>query len=209
MDSNVLNLMALFLAVARKSFCTSSTDNGDTHRCLVKQPIGTEDYDLGIELKSSVKRFDISGNRDVKFLPRLISEKFPNLTEFRALSCALTVLRSHYFQDMNNLRYLGLSENKIASIEPEAFKDLVNVRKLYLNDNRIETLDEKLFVAMVNLRNLYLLDNKIRFVSPATFDIPNGQLYAVDLRSNICIDEDYFVSRFEQMTSDIRANCTR
>lgn len=189
---------------------TQSTLMGQLKTCAVNENIDKEDYVLESTLNNSVKLFVISDNRNVKFLPRNIGKKFPNLLIFATRRCGLTVVRDHYFENMQNLEIMDLKRNKITSIASDAFKDLCSVQILNLEHNRIENLDENLFLTMVKLEFLELSSNKIKSLSPTTFKIPAGKLEKVRLKSNVCIDKWYGVTyHLNQLEADIKTNCTK
>lgn len=178
-----------------------------------RQTIDSESYVLGSPADASVERFHCDHNDDMKFLPRLIGEKFPNLYQIWILRCGLTVLRNHYFEKMENLDSMYLDSNQIASIESEAFRDLTSLTTLDLHNNVIETLPEKLFKTMTSLENILLNSNRINKLSPTIFTIPGGQLKKVQLGWNVCIHENYYSddyesNSFKQLKSDLRTKCT-
>lgn len=178
-----------------------------------RQIIDSESYVLGSPADDSVERFHCDHNDDMKFLPRHIGERFPSLTEIWILRCGLTVLRNHYFENMENLEKMYLDSNQIALIEPEAFKDLTGLTRLDLHNNVIETLPEKLFKTMTSLDAILLNSNRINFLSPTMFKLPGGRLQTVQLGWNVCIHENYYADNYEstsfkQLKSDLRTNCT-
>lgn len=181
---------------------------GQLNTCVINQIIDSKAYVLGSVFVTTIERFDMSDNRKVKFLPGGIGGKFPNLKEFWAEKCGLTIVRDYSFTEMRNLRYLNLYDNKIAVIESGAFRNLISLKALWLDDNQIETLDDKLLASMVKLEQLYLMRNKIKFLSSAIFNIPGGKLIFVDLRYNTCINWNYDSSQREKLIADLMANCT-
>lgn len=192
---------------------------------MINQNIDSEDFVLESPTNTSIKHFYVIGrqlkfkpkfisNRRVKYLPKSIGELFPNLEEFCASFCGLTIVRDFYFKNMRSLERLLLGFNQITTIEAKAFDDLVSLYDLDLHGNLIETLDEKLFIKMVNLAIINLNSNSIKFLNPATFKIPgNGRLSMILMWANYCIAEHYVsdnVGRdFTQMESDLKANCTQ
>lgn len=180
---------------------------GNEKTCALNETISRELFVLGSEFNTTIKQFRISENKEVKDLPKLIGEKLPNLKEFWAKSCGLTIVRSFYFKNMKNLRSLTLKDNQITTIERDSFQDLVSVERMSLNDNLIEILDGKLFRKMVNLDELFLNNNRIKFMRPWTFKISGGKLGFVDLEANICIDSEYDSRNWNQLEIDIRAKC--
>lgn len=177
--------------------------------CSIKQAIDSEDYILASPLNITIEEFNIDDNSKIKYLPRGIGIKLPNLKEFWAENCNLSVVRHYYFQNMRKLQNLNMYGNKIVLIESSAFKDLVSVETLNLAFNMIETFDEKLLTSLVNLQKIYLYNNKIKFLSPVAFKIPkNGKLQYVNLEENTCINSPYDLVDLGLLETDIRANCS-
>lgn len=180
--------------------------------CFVNQTIGSESYAVKTPVNASVQQFYIHDDRDVKFLPIGIGEKFPNLMEVRATSCGLVVVRNHYLKNMRNLKFLRMNDNKIAYIESGSFSELISLKRLWFRDNMIETLDKDLFILLTKLELVDFVNNKIKFLSSKTFKIPSMHLGLVDLRDNVCIDqiygsELYGRDNFHQLEPDIELRC--
>lgn len=170
------------------------------------QPIESEDYVLESPVNTNVRMFFVKDNRKVKFLPRLVIEKLPNLKNYYVKICGLTALRNFNFKNMRKLERLNLDDNRISKIESAAFNDLVNLRVLELNENLIETFNGRLFEKMVNVEEIWLKSNKIRFLSPTTFMIPRGKLYYVDMRGNVC-KVGFYNQNLGKLGSDISVHC--
>lgn len=162
--------------------------------CVVNQTIDNEIYVLRPEPDTTVEGFEVFKNSKMQFLPRHIGKRFPNLLDFWASDCGLTIVRDFYFANMRNARSLFLAKNKIAMIETDSFKDLISVQWLSLSDNKIETLDGHIFASMVKLHELWLQNNEFHLLSPTTFKIPSGQLTYVHVTSNCTLKElrDYY-----------------
>lgn len=195
-------------------FCTFKRELAITTKMLDscmfnKQSVDSDDIVLGSPINATVKRFSIYQNEKVKFLPRLIGKKLPNLTEIHASFCGLKTVRDYFFKDMQNLEVLILSSNEISTIEPDAFRDLVYLKWLSLNYNFIQTIDKKIFATMVNLEDLDLKGNKIKFLTPITFEASGVKPFSVDLKENICIDKLYLPKEIASLDKDIKANCTQ
>lgn len=204
----------LLITAVKNVFCelimmdSLSSQLSKSSTCQVEQAIDHEDYVLGSDFSTAVEQFLIRNDEEVKFLPRYVGERFPNLKEFMAVNCGLTVVRSHYFKNMRNLLYLFLFQNKIVTIEPDAFNDLVSVNQLYIYRNLIETLDEKMFAFMVSLAGLHLDYNKIKHLSPETLVISGGKLRSINLNYNVCISKEFDLNNWDQLENDLRARCS-
>lgn len=189
-----------------KLFCTFEPDY--LRICFVNQVIDSEDYVLASPITAIVESFKMSYNRDIRFLPKQIGQKFPVLQYFEANGCGLTILRDHYFKDMRFLRKLHLSGNLIKTIESNSFTDLVSVELLVIVNNKIETLPKSLFITMVKLEGVHLEYNKIKSLNPGMFTIMKGQLSLINLEDNICIDRLYKNDNLYQLYDDLKSNCT-
>ena len=80
----------------------------------------------------SIERLAFNHNRNIKFLPIEVSEKFPNLMGLEAGDCSLTTISKENFKDLTKLRLLGLYYNQIEKIRSDVFGDLVALEKLFL-----------------------------------------------------------------------------
>lgn len=155
----------------------------------------------------TVELLALENKKQVKYLPKHIGKKFPNLLEINGFDCELTVLRNHYFTGLKKLQFLHLMRNKISLIDFNAFDDLISVEMLNLDGNMIRTLDRNFFASMVNLKEIHLKNNKIEFSKPTTFRIPkNEKLFYVDLRENVCIDA-FFRDNMAKVETELRAQC--
>lgn len=190
-------------------FCTFTIDYG-IKTCNINQTIDTEDFVIKSLKNPSIDKFDARNNKKIRYLPRNIGVKFPNLRVFWASDCELTIVRDFYFKNMGKLELFDLRRNQIKKIEPKAFDDLVRLRMFYLTNNLIETLDENLFVNMEYLQMFSLKNNKIKFLSPIMIrHIGNLAPEVADFSLNVCIDQVYSKHRknLDQLESDLRTHC--
>lgn len=208
----------LFFTAERKVFCAFKRDYSEylgrfIATCGIHPKIGNERFVLATRVNATIKYFMVIENKRLKFLPRDIGKKLPNLKDFNVWECGLIFVRNHYFRDMKKLRCLTLSYNRIAAVESDSFVDLVSLEALHLEGNRIKTFDKNIFAKMASLREIFLYDNRIKFLSASTFKIPFGNLELVALSSNVCINSWYtkFANfrSLEYLESDLKARCTR
>ena len=80
----------------------------------------------------SVEGLYFYNNKNIKFLPIEVSEKFPNLLGLGARDCSLTTISKANFKGLSKLRYLSLAQNRIEKIRSDVFEDLVALEHLYL-----------------------------------------------------------------------------
>ncbi|KAJ9587504.1 hypothetical protein L9F63_028242, partial [Diploptera punctata] len=83
----------------------------------------------------------------------------------------------------NRLRRLNLVSANLTSVERDAFQNITNLVYLEMNDNKIEKLDNNLFKTTPELRQLFVARNRIEHLSIQLFkSIPN--LTHLDISSN-------------------------
>lgn len=75
-------------------------------------------------------------------LPIKVSESFPHLITYRVQICPITKLAKKNFEELENLRQLILSNNKISVIEPSTFDDLTALNHLALSKSRCDNSTE-------------------------------------------------------------------
>lgn len=189
--------------------CTLETRYSSGHLiniCFINQAIDDEETVLGTEVDQAVVIFSSQYRKDVKFIPKRIGQKLPNLTSFFVNNCSLTIVRDYNFKDLTNLRVLDLTDNQIVTIESAAFKDQTELKYLNLMNNRIETLDVYIFKTMTELEAIDLRFNLIKVLSPQTFTIPGENLKDVYLAGNICIRKNYKYS-LNKLINDLKTKC--
>ncbi|KAG5669790.1 hypothetical protein PVAND_000083 [Polypedilum vanderplanki] len=144
--------------------------------------IDSEDFEMtAIDRNENVKGFYITKctvgdfyscnvENVIKFLPIKISDTFPNLLTIRAEYKSISKIRKENLKNLNKLRFLDLTGNKIETIEAGSFDDLVELISLGMSNNKIKNLHENLFKNLVKLEELYLQDNQISLFKPKQFE---------------------------------------
>lgn len=209
---DLCNFSLLSSTAFKKVSCSFQIHDSWYHRkgisnCVIEGAIQDENYALESDFGTKLLGFRIYDNKDLKYLPRLIGEKFPNLETFTVWNCSLQIVRDFYFKDLRKVVFLSLYSNQIETIDTGSFDDLIKVKSMNLQYNRIRTLDVKLFATMENLRILDLSNNQIQVLKPSTFKIPNGQLNHVNLYLNVCISKNYLPSDVNRLDTDLEKNC--
>ncbi|XP_022806976.1 G-protein coupled receptor GRL101-like, partial [Stylophora pistillata] len=84
----------------------------------------------------------------------------------------LRAIRRGVFQELEDLKVLGLRSNKIHTIEADAFRGLKNLTFLYLHDNRLTNIRRESFRGLHSLQTLFLNGNPLSEsdFAPDTFD---------------------------------------
>ena len=68
-------------------------------------------------------------------------------------------MENNLFRNLNKLKILNVSYNKIDKIHANTFKELINLNHIFLNNNEIASLDEQLFLGLKNLKKIWLHNN--------------------------------------------------
>jgi Leucine-rich repeat (LRR) protein len=103
----------------------------------------------------------------------------------------LTTLNSKTFAPLSSLNRFSLGYNQISSLDKDIFRNLTNLGQLYLNNNSLQALDATIFLNNKKLTKLFLNDNKINALSNKMFQSFYNTSLELDLRSNLCIDQDF------------------
>jgi Leucine-rich repeat (LRR) protein len=128
---------------------------------IVGQGIYARGYKVSSEEDSTVTKFEIEGNKNVKFLPINVGQVFVDLLVFGVESCSVQTVESGTFDGMQVLESLNLRHNLIETIDEDAFEPLRHLKELLLYGNLLTTLPPKLFAPLEMLEMLNLGDNQI------------------------------------------------
>lgn len=178
-----------------------------TFRVNSDNVILVENVEIQAARSEAVKGLTFSNNKNVKYPPVKVHEKFPHLVAYQIYNCSLkdvryenfenlTDLQAVYlgynvltaipvdiFKDLSKLKFLSLQGNHLHSIHEDVFKNLINLRELFLNHNHIHLLPPNIFENLRELRNISLTDNKIELLTDEHFR-NNGQMENIFLHSN-------------------------
>lgn len=173
--------------------------NCNLYEQFLMSPITSMDLplvDISSASDSQVNWFDISDNKNVKYLPRNVFRKFPNTEIYTAFDSGLVEINRNNFYGAEKLHGLWLDHNKIASIESESFSEMSSLEWLYLGFNQLTTIDANLFDNLVALNSLSLEKNKLTSLSPHAF-YSLGKLEWIHLNRNpvsSSINDEYFTN---------------
>jgi insulin-like growth factor-binding protein complex acid labile subunit len=146
--------------------------NSDLMSCEIDSDFDIETQRFKIKPSpelSKVKRFNVKGNRKVKYLPENLAELMPNLFEVSVVDSGLLGVTRKNFDGLNQLKSINLSGNNIKHLEPDTFENLESLENLNLAENHMEFVEEDLFHTPKNLKKINLSDNKIHYIHPSTF----------------------------------------
>jgi hypothetical protein len=128
----------------------------------------------------------------IDFLPTQMLNYFPQLNGLQIWRCdTFTTIRDNFFtSEFNAIQYLGLSINRIATIEANAFQHLPKLKWIALGSNQLRSLPHQLFKNNPELIAIWLIGNKISSITPDFFRNLN-KLLRITLYKNRCIDRDF------------------
>lgn len=81
----------------------------------------------------TIKNLEFYFNREIRFLPIKVHEKFPNLMMISANYCSIKTVAKENFEKLNKLERLYLSGNHIEEIVQNCFEDLTQLEYLHLS----------------------------------------------------------------------------
>ncbi|SPP82049.1 uncharacterized protein LOC117584353 isoform X1 [Drosophila guanche] len=93
------------------------------------------------------------------------------------------LLPQHFLAQLNELRLLNLSQNRLAELPRNIFEGGVQLERLYLSNNQLSVLPFQLFQTARDLQKLDLSDNRL-LSFPDNFFARNGQLRQLHLQRN-------------------------
>lgn len=80
----------------------------------------------------SMRRLNLSNNKQIFYLPENVGEKFPNLLQYEAKDCSITMVSKKNFKGLTKLTKLNLWGNQIEKITNNVFEDLTELEVLSL-----------------------------------------------------------------------------
>ena len=114
------------------------------------------------------------------------------LTILRLDHNALTKIDSGMWTGLQSLEYLGLTENYISTISPNAFSSLSHLSTLHLGKNYLPTVHGNMWVGLQSLECLRLHNNRLTEIPrdgfsnmPALESLDLGSNQLMTLRSDI------------------------
>jgi Leucine-rich repeat (LRR) protein len=148
--------------------------SSDLRTCDLSMDLSSQLIDQPSSLISSRRDSLLEGliaqnNKNIKFIPENISDKFLNLELLQFENTSINSIHKKHFKGLHKLRYLNLARNEIETVEKGSFDDNGNLEDLWLNGNQIEFLSSEIFKSLTRLEKLWLHDNEIKFLPVKIF----------------------------------------
>lgn len=121
-----------------------------------------------------------------------VLKTFPNLNGFGIAFAKLKHIDRSKMKDLNQFRFLLISDNEIEVIPPDTFEDLKELELIDICRNKIKTLEPNWISTMPKLRVFKARSNKFKYV-PANMFKRNPQLEEIlfDYNQLQRIDTDF------------------
>lgn len=141
-----------------------------TFRINSNDAILVENGEIMTTRNEAVKAVTFNNNKNIKYPPIKVHEKFPNLVAYQIFNCSVKDVRHKNFEHLSEIQAVYLGFNLITHIPSDTFNDQPKLKFLSLQGNQFQTIDGHMFENLKNLRELFLNDNHINFISRSAFD---------------------------------------
>ncbi|CAG9809768.1 unnamed protein product [Chironomus riparius] len=141
-----------------------------TFRINSNDAILVENGEISTTKNEAIKALTFNNNKNIKFPPVKVHEKFPNLVAYQIFNCSVKDVRHKNFEHLSEIQAVYLGYNLITHISSDTFIDLPKLKFLSLQGNQLQSIDGHMFENLKNLKELFLNDNHINFISRSAFD---------------------------------------
>jgi Leucine-rich repeat (LRR) protein len=119
----------------------------------------------------------------------------------------LSKIESYTFEELNMVRYIDLSFNRLQLVDLHTFTGLMNLRTFKLNNNLISSITDNSFSTLSQLIEIDLSHNRLSTINRGTFNGLNS-IEKISLKSNqiISFDVDSLSSLSNLKTIDVDRN---
>lgn len=112
-----------------------SWSEGVYKTCYMKNAtVDSADFEISSSADTTIRALHFGDNKQIRFLPENIAQKFPNLAMLYAGYCSIEIVSYVNFKGLGNLRWLHLQTNGIEKIDSNVFKDLLLLEELFLRE---------------------------------------------------------------------------
>jgi Leucine rich repeat len=135
---------------------THKEDGEVTEVCRIDAStvINTFNFTIGSEIDVNMEEIYAKNNDRIRYLPKNIYEKFPNLKILNFETCSLKAVAKENVQKLTYMKKIDFAYNRIITISKETFEDLVNLEYLDLSYNKISRISGDVFILLDKLRLL-------------------------------------------------------
>lgn len=119
----------------------------------------------------------------------------------------IRILHPEIFISLVNMWFINLDKNEILFLDGNTFETLISLKEMSISFNKLETIPKNLFRNNLKLERVWFEGNNIKFIDANMFD-SLSDLYYVDLESNVCADKYYDVLKIDEISNDLKQNCS-
>jgi hypothetical protein len=132
----------------------------------------------------------------IDFIPIQIFDAFPGLAGLTIENSNFPTVKNKLFStSFSSLKYLGLSSNRIQSIQRVAFQNLTRLVFINLAKNKIEILPYNIFKYNPKLEYVDFSENKIKIINPQLFqNFPAIETFTFE--GNQCANTNPFYCKY-------------
>jgi Leucine rich repeat len=159
------------------------------------------------EFNENVVEIFSKKNKRIRYLPKNIYERFPNLKTLNFEECSLKAVTIENLQKLTYLKRIDFSINEIRTVNVGTFNDLINLEQLILSQNKIARMNGDVFRPLVKLR---LLDFDGNFCITESFisDDLNIMSIAETISQKCLVDENYKICQEDLKASQrVKETC--
>jgi Leucine rich repeat len=201
-------LKCLIVANARQIECESFQSRKDdsgkvVEVCRIDQSTSINSFNV-----TFASEFDDAKNNDkIRYLPKNIYEKFPNLKTLNFEECSLKAVVKENLQKLFFLKRIDFSYNEIRTVNDGTFNDLAKLEQLILSYNKISRMNGDVFKPLVKLR---LLDFDGNFCITEKFFDNLNMTKIVEKVSQQCLvyENNQICQKDLKVSERIKNNCT-
>lgn len=114
-------------------FCSELGENDNFEvRCSSTTIVVNTDNTTIADENIKAEDFNLSGNKQIEYLPINTFLKFPVLVNYNVSNCAVRNISRKNFERLHSLLFLDLSSNSIETVSGDTFKDLAKLFSLDL-----------------------------------------------------------------------------
>ncbi|KAG5667279.1 hypothetical protein PVAND_015265 [Polypedilum vanderplanki] len=139
---------------------------------------------------NNVKSFSVWNLQNVNFLPKNLSQFFPNVILIQAQNSNIKGIFKEHLAGLQKLKILILSDNQIQGIKAGTFDENENLEMIFLENNLIKQIDGKSFDNLRKLKKLHLSRNSCQNLTNAENKTQVEKLENL-IRNKICYESAF------------------
>lgn len=128
-------------------------------------------------------------NKAFPYFPMNISDCYPNISSILLKNVELKELKRDHLKNLQMLKILDLSSNKVEYLEPNLFDSNPEMEEIDLSKNKLSKIDSQVFQKLTKLKKLNLFGN-------------------VCIGKNYRLPSDNWIQLIENINNDLSESCS-